>query len=136
MKENRGDTADALYAYFLDRVRNNLHLVLCMSPIGDGLRERCRMYPSLVNSCAIDWFSEWPDVALREVSSRFLHGADLGAAEGIQDSMAEVFCRAHLSVANMAKRMAAEIRRYVYVTPTNYLDLVKVRTRVWCSCRA
>jgi dynein heavy chain len=125
MKENRGETADALYSYFIDRVRNHLHLVLCMSPIGDGFRERCRMYPSLVNTCAIDWFSEWPDVALREVSARFLSGVDLGSHDNIQESMAEVFCRAHLSVSTMSKRMAVEIRRYTYVTPTNYLDLVK-----------
>jgi dynein heavy chain len=70
--------SDALYAYFIDRVRDHLHMVLCMSPVGDGLRERCRMYPALVNCTSIDWFSEWPDVALREVSARFLLGADLG----------------------------------------------------------
>jgi dynein heavy chain len=47
------------------------------------------------------------------------------SVEKIQEAMAEVFCRAHLSVSNVSKRMAAEIRRYNYVTPTNYLDLVK-----------
>lgn len=27
-----------------------------MSPVGDSFRSRCRMFPSLVNCCTIDWF--------------------------------------------------------------------------------
>ena len=27
---------------FVERVRNNLHIILCMSPIGNALRVRCR----------------------------------------------------------------------------------------------
>lgn len=29
---------DAIYNYFIGRVRNHLHLVLCMSPVGDAFR--------------------------------------------------------------------------------------------------
>ena len=32
------DSADDLWTLFVDRVRNNLHVVLAMSPIGDGFR--------------------------------------------------------------------------------------------------
>ena len=41
----------------LSTVRENLHVVLCMSPIGAGFRNRCRMFPSLVNCCTVDWFN-------------------------------------------------------------------------------
>lgn len=44
-KENAGETAEALYAFFLERVRTNLHVILCLSPIGEAFRERCRMFP-------------------------------------------------------------------------------------------
>ena len=44
------ETTDVLWAYFIDRVRANLHVVLAMSPIGESLRNRCRMYPGLVSS--------------------------------------------------------------------------------------
>lgn len=61
-----------LYAYFLERVKKNLHIVLCMSPIGDAFRTRVRMFPSLVNCCTIDWFNEWPQDALVSVAEKFL----------------------------------------------------------------
>lgn len=40
-----------------------------MSPLGDLFRERLRKFPSIVNCCTIDWFSEWPDQALSSVAS-------------------------------------------------------------------
>jgi dynein heavy chain len=54
--ENR----DGIYSHFVQLVRENLHIVLCVSPIGDAFRVRCRMFPSLVNCCTIDWYDEWP----------------------------------------------------------------------------
>ena len=44
-KEGAGETGEALYAFFLERVRTNLHVILCLSPIGEAFRERCRMFP-------------------------------------------------------------------------------------------
>ena len=38
---------DTCYKTFVERVRDNLHIVLCMSPVGDALRIRCRQFPSL-----------------------------------------------------------------------------------------
>ena len=31
-------------------------------------RSRLRQFPSLVTCCTIDWFSEWPDEALKSVA--------------------------------------------------------------------
>lgn len=46
----------ALYAYFVNRCRENLHIVVAFSPIGDAFRNRLRQFPSLINCCTIDWF--------------------------------------------------------------------------------
>ena len=75
------ETQDALYAFFLERVRTNLHVILCVSPVGEAFRERCRMFPGLVNCTTIDWFTEWPSDALFEVASKQLQHEDLGTVE-------------------------------------------------------
>ena len=72
---------DEIFNFFINRVRQNLHIVLCMSPVGDAFRSRCRMFPSLVNCCTIDWFTEWPREALLSVSETFFENVDLGAED-------------------------------------------------------
>ena len=67
-------TKENLFAMFISRVRQNLHLIICMSPIGEAFRNRLRMFPSLVNCCTIDWFSTWPEEALRSVAANSISG--------------------------------------------------------------
>lgn len=77
----KGDCGPAqLYSFFLDRVRKNLHIVLCFSPIGDAFRQRVRMFPSLVNCCTIDWYQEWPKDALMSVASTFMKNIEMEPA--------------------------------------------------------
>jgi hypothetical protein len=63
-----------------------------MSPVGDAFRARCRMFPSLVNCCTIDWFTEWPKEALLSVSKRFFEFVDLGS-EDMKAKISEVRIR-------------------------------------------
>lgn len=46
----------AVYSFFINRNKQNLHIILCFSPIGSAFRTRLRLYPSLINCCTIDWF--------------------------------------------------------------------------------
>jgi len=52
-------------------------MVIAMSPLGDIFRTWLRMFPSLVNCCTLDWFTEWPEEALVEVAKGFLAENDL-----------------------------------------------------------
>ena len=40
MKQGGSPTKDACYAAFIGRVRDNLHIVLTMSPVGEAFRAR------------------------------------------------------------------------------------------------
>ncbi|XP_053425882.1 dynein axonemal heavy chain 2 isoform X8 [Nycticebus coucang] len=118
------ESSDSLFAYLIERVRNNLHIVLCLSPVGDPFRNWIRQYPALVNCTTINWFSEWPREALLEVAEKYLVGVDLGTQENIHRKVAQIFVTMHWSVAQYSQKMLLELRRYNYVTPTNYLELV------------
>ncbi|KAM6949562.1 LOW QUALITY PROTEIN: dynein axonemal heavy chain 2 [Aplochiton taeniatus] len=123
-KDHVLETPDSMFTYLIERVRNNLHIVLCMSPVGDPFRNYIRQYPALVNCTTIDWFCEWPKDALLEVAERYLEGLPLGTIEGIQTKVASVFVTMHQSVAQYSHKMKLELKRHNYVTPTNYLELV------------
>ena len=115
-------------AYFTKRVRQNLHCVICFSPIGDAFRRRLRMFPSLVNCCTIDWFHEWPEEALRSVARNFLAETQLHPDQEQHDALLTgavgSFVAIHQSVERASTAFYEELRRYNYVTPTSYLELL------------
>lgn len=58
--------------FFVERMKQKFHFVLCMSPLGENFRNRVRMFPSLINSCQIIWFQDWPEEALYSVANQYL----------------------------------------------------------------
>ena len=117
---------DGIYDHFISRVRDNLHIVLCMSPVGDAFRARCRMFPSIVNCCTIDWFTQWPKEALLSVSNEFFSDIDIGVTDEVKEALACCCEVIHTSVSDMSERFFAELRRHVYSTPTSYLELINL----------
>jgi len=91
------ETNDLCNQLFISRVREFFHICLCMSPVGDALRIRCRKFPSLVNCCTLDWFSRWPEEALLYVSRAFLKNLELPSDE-IRTNLAEMCMIIHTSV--------------------------------------
>ena len=71
------DTNENCWKFFIDRVRRQLKVVLCFSPVGSTLRVRSRQFPAIVNCTSIDWFHSWPQEALVSVSRRFLEDVEL-----------------------------------------------------------
>ncbi|XP_064870257.1 dynein axonemal heavy chain 6-like [Oncorhynchus nerka] len=96
-----------------------------MSPVGDAFRSRCRMFPSLVNCCTIDWFVQWPREALLSVSQTFFQNVEFGSEE-MKDRFSEMCVEIHVSVTDMAERFYSELRRRYYTTPTSYLELINL----------
>eukprot|EP01059_Diplonema_ambulator_P010461 TRINITY_DN204_c1_g2_i3.p1 TRINITY_DN204_c1_g2~~TRINITY_DN204_c1_g2_i3.p1 ORF type:complete len:3050 (+),score=1214.76 TRINITY_DN204_c1_g2_i3:4746-13895(+) len=123
------EAGDGYFQFFIDRAREFLHLVVCLSPVGESFRIRLRMFPSLISCTTIDWFLEWPEEALKEVAKRFLQEVNLGTPER-SDSVADMFVLMHSSVHKASLAMATDLKRYNYVTPTNYLELVRGYTKL------
>ncbi|CAF1063283.1 unnamed protein product [Rotaria sordida] len=117
------DNNQEVYAFLLDRVKANLHMVVCMSPVGEVFRNRIRMYPSLVNCTTIDLFADWPQDALLEVGERYLSQIELAGDEKFRLSIAQIFATVHSSVYQCSIQMWDEMRRRNYVTPSNFLEL-------------
>jgi len=118
------DTPEARIAYFVSRVRRNLHVVLAFSPVGDTFRIRARRFPGLVNCTGIDQFHAWPRDALISVAERFLQDVDMEGPNDIKKNLATHMAEEHLSVAKMSRHYLETQRRYNYVTPKSYLELI------------
>ncbi|XP_065087185.1 dynein axonemal heavy chain 6 [Ochlerotatus camptorhynchus] len=115
-------TRDGIFEFFIKRVRANLHVILCMSPVGDTFRRRCRMFPSLVNCCTIDWFVKWPAEALLSVAVGSLK--EVAENEVQCKHLSQICVMMHESVETISERYYREMRRHYYTTPSNYLQLL------------
>lgn len=70
-------TPAALFKLFVERIRENLHIALVISSIGDRYRDYIHCYPSLLNYCTIDRFLPWPDDALQSIAEKFIGQMEL-----------------------------------------------------------
>ncbi|KAI5095774.1 dynein heavy chain 12, axonemal isoform X1 [Silurus meridionalis] len=112
----------ALFAYFVNRCKENLHIVVAFSPIGDSFRNRLRQFPSLINCCTIDWFQPWPEEALERVAKKFLETIEMSKHEQLEVML---ICKTfHTSATDLSRRFLSELGRHNYVTPTSYLELI------------
>ena len=77
-----------MFQAYLGQVRRNMHLIVAMSPLGEVFRARLRQFPSLVNCCTIDWFSEWPEEALLGVGRGQIVSEDLDLGDSLDGCVA------------------------------------------------
>ena len=121
-KEGIPESKEAKWDYFVSKCRDNLHIVLAMSPAGDTLRIRCRNFPGLVSNTSIDWFFPWPKEALTAVATYFLKDQEF---EGdLRTPITEHIVSTHLSVQDYSIKYESEFKRRNYSTPKNYLDFI------------
>lgn len=119
----------------VNRIKKNLHISFAMSPLSDAFLTRMRMFPSFVNCCTIDWFTEWPEEALRRVGKKemmneipnekgdgYLSLSEKLGVLPIVDKIVEMFKAIHKSVETMSRKYKAEVSRHNYVTPRSYLE--------------
>ncbi|XP_042635783.1 dynein axonemal heavy chain 17 [Catharus ustulatus] len=119
------DTKENCWKLFIEKVRRQLKVVLCFSPVGSTLRVRARRFPAVVNCTAIDWFHEWPEDALVSVSSRFLEETPDIEPE-VKASISQFMSFVHTSSKEMSKIYLAVERRYNYTTPKTFLEQIKL----------
>ncbi|XP_071882010.1 dynein axonemal heavy chain 9 isoform X5 [Anas platyrhynchos] len=119
------DSRDACWKFFIERVRRQLKVALCFSPVGSKLRVRSRRFPAIVSCTAIDWFQEWPREALESVSLRFLHETEAVEAS-VKDSISKFMAYAHMTVNEISRLYLSNERRYNYTTPKSFLEQIKL----------
>ena len=133
---------DETYKIMLDRAQVNLHVILCMSSVGENFRKKVRQYPALINCTTIDWFCDWPEEGFMEVCNKYFVNSQLSVQtsgsnenveiikkpevieEKLRKNVAEVISFIHLSVCEKSKAMARDAKRITYITPSAFLEMI------------
>ena len=121
-------TSDFLWNYFVKRVCDNLHIVLCFSPVGVKFRRRARQFPSIISNCVIDWFFPWPATALKEVAAFQLGRLQLDCGgrseEDVRSKLLELIAGFHEALVQQGNEYFVRFRRTVFTTPKSYLSFL------------
>ncbi|NXC72870.1 DYH9 protein, partial [Anhinga anhinga] len=119
------DSRENCWKFFIERVRRQLKVVLCFSPVGSKLRMYSRRFPAIISCTVIDWFQEWPREALESVSLRFLQGTE-AVEDSVKDSISKFMAYVHTSVNEISQLYLSNERRYNYTTPKSFLEQIKL----------
>jgi dynein heavy chain len=117
-------TPSQLAAFFLQKIKDQLHMVLAFSPVGNKFRTRASYFPSLFSQCAIDWFLPWPKEALVDVSGRFIGQFDIECTPEVKEELVNHMGECHNMVQGVRDVYFERMRRNVYVTPKSYLSFI------------
>ncbi|XP_060774018.1 dynein axonemal heavy chain 11 [Neoarius graeffei] len=128
------DARENCWNFFIDRIRRQLKVVLCFSPVGFTLRTRARKFPALVNCTAIDWFHPWPQHALQSVSRTFINNIQ-GLEPAVKVSISEFISYAHTSVNEVSVKYQQNEKHFNYTTPKSFLELLKLYSNLLATKR-
>eukprot|EP00956_Cyclotella_meneghiniana_P009264 scaffold12733_cov74-Cyclotella_meneghiniana.AAC.6 len=123
-RPGKEETQDNLKQYFTDCVRDNLHIILCMSPMNPKFPLRARKFPGLISSPTIDWFLTWPEEALVSVSHGCIKDFPLDCSDEVKTSLMSHMGMVHKMVTDVCDEYFNSMRRQVYQTPKSYLSFI------------
>ncbi|RLN87140.1 hypothetical protein BBJ28_00011147, partial [Nothophytophthora sp. Chile5] len=127
VKERPGQAENQtnLKQFFTDCVRDNLHVVLCMSPLSAKFADRARKFPGLISGPTIDWFLPWPEDALIAVSKGFIHDYPMECDATTKQALMTHMGMVHRIVTDLCEEYFQKMRRRVYQTPKSYLSFIE-----------
>lgn len=124
-----GTTPNQKFSYFITKCKENLHMAICMSPVGEVFRRRLRTFPTLVNCTTIDWFLAWPEEALKTTAFKTFQSIP-ELEEKYREGVVQLCVDMQQRARDLSTRYYQELRRFYYITPTSYLELLSTFKRL------
>ena len=127
------ETYENLKQYFIDCVRDNLHVVLCMSPLNPKFPIRARKFPALISGPTVDWFLGWPEDALVSVSRGFIKDVEIDCSPETKNNLVMHMGTVHKLVVEVCDKYYTSMRRQVYQTPKSFLSFIDSYKKMYAN---
>ena len=126
-------TPENTISFFLERVRANLHIVLCFSPVGEKFCSRALKFPGLISGCTMNWFQPWPIDALVSVANHSLKSFPIQCKADVKENLFKTMASIQGCVSDACVAYYQRFRRSAHVTPKSFLNFISSYKAVYSS---
>lgn len=127
-------SATEVFSFFVNRCHQHLHIILCFDWHGPEFRHCIRKYPSLIDRCTIDVFTEWPTDAMEIIAQQFM--AELEVAPELCDALIPAAIHLHNDACRKIAAYSMQNKCNALVTSASYLELLRCFVRLYKKRRA
>lgn len=122
-------SASEVFSFFVNRCHQNLHIILCFDWHGSNFRHCIRKYPSFIDRCTIDVFTEWPIEAMEKMARQFI--ADLEVPEELSDALIAASIHLHDNAKSQIATYSLQTKCNALVTSATFLELLRCFVRLY-----
>ena len=121
----------AQFQSFVQNCRENLRVVLVVSPLNKRLKGWLRNYPSLVSCCTVNWYEIWPDAALQQTGQQYFQNQSLNRQleARLSEEVIRIGIEYHNYFAARCEQVWAERKRAIYLTPMHFVGFIDLVNR-------
>lgn len=119
-------TQKALYEFFVSLIREQLHIIVCMSPVGKRFHDIIRDYPSFINTCTMDWFHAWPNDGLHAVAQRFLAEGLEFLTDAQHSAVIEMFTEFFNGAMLLTEEFFTQYHYHIYIPPMTFVESIHI----------
>eukprot|EP00941_MAST-03F_sp_MAST-3F-sp1_P002673 g2673.t1 len=126
------ENSPKLFKFLKEKIQENFQFIVCISPIGNLFRNYCKLFPSLLNQCTIDWYDRWPYEALQTVASHSLQS--LEESHAIETGkLAILFSKVHLKIQKYQNLFYEKTKQKIHTSPKSFLNLLKLFKKMFLN---
>lgn len=124
-----------LYRWFLQNVRERLHVVFTINPTSAEFSSRAVASPALFNRCTIDWLGDWEYDTLAQIARARIAEKSLLCGRNLQDdifpseescheAVLSALCAIHLKTCEINQTLRARhANSGTFITPRHFTDM-------------
>lgn len=127
-------SATEVFSFFVNRSHQNLHIILCFDWHGPEFRHCIRKYPSFIDRCTIDVFTEWPTEAMQAIATQFMGELELPLS--VCASLTSASIHLHRDARARIAAYSAQFKCNAHITSAAYLELLRCFVRLYGKRRA
>ncbi|KAK9874446.1 hypothetical protein WA026_002785 [Henosepilachna vigintioctopunctata] len=121
---NLNISSESVYAYFVNRCREKLHIIMSFSCESNIVERRIHLFQSLTKFCTAIWFNEWSDNAIMEIANEWIKDSEI--CDSLKVAIPEIFVHFYQEGKLLVKSVFHDIDRKYSISTAAYIEFLEM----------